>query len=208
MDWLTTEDILRLLLSVLIGGAIGFEREIHNKAAGLRTITLICLGSTLFTLGSLKAGDNRIVANIVTGIGFLGAGTILFTEGRVKGLTTASAIWVSAAIGVGIGFGHYVLAGTGAIITLLVLWGFARVDRWLNKRGRESRTYELRFQQAAHGASVERLFARHGLRIRTRKLLRSGRSYHGIWEAEGRPPEHEAVVAKLLKSKDILDISY
>jgi len=208
MDWLTTEDILRLLLSVLIGGAIGFEREIHNKAAGLRTITLICLGSTLFTLASLKAGDNRIVANIVTGIGFLGAGAILFAEGRVKGLTTASAIWISAAIGMGIGFGHYVLAGAGALITIIVLWAFARVDRFLGRRGHESRTYDLRFRQVGGSVLVERLFAQNNMRIRTRKLLRSGRSYHGIWEVEGRPPDHEAVVAKLLKSKDILDVSY
>src|SRR5450759_671265 len=82
------EDLFKLLLAVVIGGLIGLEREMHAKAAGLRTITLITFGATLFTMLSLGFKDDRVIANIVTGVGFLGAGSILFSEGRVKGLTT------------------------------------------------------------------------------------------------------------------------
>jgi len=88
----TPEDLIKVLIAVVIGGIIGMEREIHSKAAELRTITLITVGATLFTILSEKFGDpatSRIAANIVTGIGFLGAGVILFAEGKLKGLTTA-----------------------------------------------------------------------------------------------------------------------
>ena len=78
---ITQEDVVKLLLALLIGGLIGLEREMHAKAAGLRTITLITIGSTLFTMLSLEFSDDRVIANIVTGVGFLGAGSILFTEG-------------------------------------------------------------------------------------------------------------------------------
>ena len=92
----TQEDLLKLLFAVLIGGLIGIEREMHAKAAGLRTITLITVGAALFTIISLDFKDDRVIANIVTGVGFLGAGSIMFMEGRLTGLTTASTIWVAA----------------------------------------------------------------------------------------------------------------
>lgn len=92
-----------MLVAILIGGLIGAEREFHEKAAGFRTITFICLGSTLFTMLSLELGGARdpvrIAASIVTGIGFIGAGVILRDGGRIVGLTTASTIWISAALG-------------------------------------------------------------------------------------------------------------
>jgi putative Mg2+ transporter-C (MgtC) family protein len=106
----TPEDLIKVLIAVVIGGIIGMEREIHSKAAGLRTITLITIGATIFTILSEKFGDpstSRIAANIVTGIGFLGAGVILFAEGKLKGLTTASSIWVAAALGMAVGVGEY-----------------------------------------------------------------------------------------------------
>jgi len=99
-----------LVMAVLLGGAIGLERELRGKAAGLRTNILICLGSTLFTHLSIHlaggSGDpGRIAAQVVTGIGFLGAGTILHTRGAIAGLTSAATIWLVAAIGVAIGTG-------------------------------------------------------------------------------------------------------
>jgi putative Mg2+ transporter-C (MgtC) family protein len=106
------------------------EREIHSKAAGLRTITLITVGATLFTILSVKFGDpatSRVAANIITGIGFLGAGVILFAEGKLKGLTTASSIWVAAALGMAVGIGEYGLAMATSIIVIIVLAFFARL---------------------------------------------------------------------------------
>ncbi|MBC7916048.1 MAG: MgtC/SapB family protein, partial [Pyrinomonadaceae bacterium] len=103
-------DLVKVGLAVICGSIIGFEREYKNKSAGLRTMILIFLGSTIFTMVSQKAGvtsDDRIAANIITGIGFIGAG-VIFKDGlSVKGLTTASVIWVVASIGMLIGIGNY-----------------------------------------------------------------------------------------------------
>ncbi len=126
------EDIIKLLLAVLVGGLIGAEREYRDKAAGFRTIILICVGATLFTIFSLRLGGGedpvRIAANVVSGVGFLGAGAILRDAGRVMGLTTASTIWLAAALGMGIGGGHYLLSGVAALAVLIILWLFPRIE--------------------------------------------------------------------------------
>lgn len=137
-----SEDIVdalaKLGMALLIGTVIGAEREYKNKSAGLRTLTLICLGSTLFTMisGSLGAeGETgRIASNIVTGIGFLGAGAIMREGLTVSGLTTASSIWVTAALGMAVGAGEYYLAvfGTAIVLIVLTLFGFIQplIDRY------------------------------------------------------------------------------
>ncbi|MGZ5135759.1 MAG: MgtC/SapB family protein, partial [Flavitalea sp.] len=114
--------VLKITIAFFLGGIIGIEREYLNKAAGLRTLILICIGSCLFTIFSILIGvdsRDRIASNIVTGIGFLGAGVIFKEDNRVKGLTTAASIWVTAAIGMGIGSGYYWAAFIGAAFTLI-----------------------------------------------------------------------------------------
>jgi putative Mg2+ transporter-C (MgtC) family protein len=112
-DW---NDLLKAVLSLFAGFVLGFEREWKDKSAGFKTISIICLGSTLFSLLSFKlgAGDSedatRIASYVVSGIGFLGAGVIFKDGVNVNGLTTASIIWMSAAIGMAIGFGVYIIA--------------------------------------------------------------------------------------------------
>lgn len=113
--------ILQLLLSVLLGFLIGYERENHGKAVGIRTVSLITLGSTLFVLmsPSIIGGDNsRIIAQIVSGIGFIGAGVLIKNDGTIQGLTTAATIWASAAIGCLVGMGLFIesIVGTALII--------------------------------------------------------------------------------------------
>jgi putative Mg2+ transporter-C (MgtC) family protein len=136
---LLSEEIIQLLLAVLVGGIIGIEREYSNKSAGFRTMILICLGSTLLTVLSLAAGSqDRIASNIITGIGFIGAG-VIFKEGlTVMGITTAAAIWVTSALGMAIGSHHYTLAAAGTVITIVVLFLFeylqAIIDRLHNVR--------------------------------------------------------------------------
>jgi putative Mg2+ transporter-C (MgtC) family protein len=128
MDLSDLELAKRLMLAALLGGVLGFEREWHHKAAGLRTNILIALGAALFTLMSIElAGFNgngdptRVASQIVTGIGFLGAGAIMRTNAGIQGLTTAAAIWVNAAIGVACGGGRYHLAFIATGVTLVVL---------------------------------------------------------------------------------------
>src|SRR3989338_11622661 len=126
-----TQIIIRLLISVLVSGLIGLERQLHRRAAGLRTHILVCVGSTLIMLTSIYIFDiykdkvpsdpARLAAGIITGIGFLGAGTIIRYGEEVKGLTTAASLWVIAAIGMGIGCGFYLAACATTIIALAVL---------------------------------------------------------------------------------------
>ncbi len=130
----------KLALAVLIGGGIGLERELKNKPAGLRTNILICLGSAVLMdlsmrIASLHGGDpGRIAAQVVTGIGFLGAGTILHTRGQITGLTSAATIWVVAALGLSVGAGYYVEALGSAAAVMIVLIGLGWVERrWLDE---------------------------------------------------------------------------
>src|SRR5256884_3441260 len=128
------ELFLQLCLATLFGGAIGLERELGGKPAGLRTNILICIGSMLYTKLSITmavgaADPTRIAAQIVTGVGFIGAGTILHARGAVVGLTSAATIWVVAAIGVALGAAFYWEAGGTTLLVLLVLQGLGRVER-------------------------------------------------------------------------------
>jgi putative Mg2+ transporter-C (MgtC) family protein len=114
--------VLRLALAGLLGGVMGLERELRGYPAGIRTLALVTLGACLFTdLSQLLSGDDRVAAQIVTGIGFLGAG-VIFREGvSVHGITTAATIWAAAAVGMAIGLELYVVGGLGALIVFLVL---------------------------------------------------------------------------------------
>lgn len=133
--------LLRLLLSMLMGGLIGWERERSNHAAGLRTHILVCLGSTLIMLLSIygfsdfvaevnvRIDPARLATAVITGIGFLGAGTILFTGKSITGLTTAASIWVVGAIGLAIGAGFYFAAIVSTLLILLNLIVFNKLEQ-------------------------------------------------------------------------------
>ena len=125
------QDIIAMVVSIICGGAIGFEREYKSKSAGLRTIMLISLGSTIFTIVSRHGAgtDDRISANIITGIGFIGAGVIFKDKISVRGLTTAAVIWTSAAIGMTTGIGYHALALCLTVITLGVLLMVTKVEK-------------------------------------------------------------------------------
>lgn len=131
--------MLRLGLAAGLGAAIGLEREWRRKPAGLRTNILIALGSALFTTISLSVateygGSDRIAAQVVTGIGFLGGGTILRSGKSVHGMTTAATIWVNAAIGMAAGAGLYALAIAATVITLIVLAVLPPVEAYFDRR--------------------------------------------------------------------------
>ncbi len=133
--------LLHLVLAVILGGAIGLERELQQKAAGLRTNILICVGAALFTELSLamtaEFGDpSRIAAQIVTGVGFLGAGAIIQGRGIVTGLTTAATMWLVAAIGMAVGFGALLEATGTTLLVVVVLVALRPIERWIEKRKR------------------------------------------------------------------------
>jgi putative Mg2+ transporter-C (MgtC) family protein len=136
---LRLELLVQLLLAVFLGGVIGAERELRGKPAGLRTNILICVGAVLFTVLSQKLagphGDpGRVAAQILTGVGFIGAGTILHTRGSVTGLTSAATIWVVTAIGVALGCAAYVEALGSTLLVMLVLAGLAPLEALLARQ--------------------------------------------------------------------------
>jgi putative Mg2+ transporter-C (MgtC) family protein len=137
-----TDVFMRLGAAVVVGAVIGFDRELRGKPAGLRTVALVALGSAVFVLTAFDlGGDNaanatsRVIQGIVTGIGFLGAGTIIRgqTEESVKGLTTAASVWLAAASGIACGLAQWPLVVTACGFGLLVLV-FEPLDEWLRRR--------------------------------------------------------------------------
>lgn len=146
------EDLVGMILAVVFGAAIGLEREIRGKAAGLRTNVLICLGAAVFTIisrhmVSQEGSTTRIAAQIVTGVGFLGAGAIIRDRAGVYGLTTAATIWLVASIGMACGAGFHLLAAISALIAVLVLIGLGQVEKPLSryvKKRRPKNSFEER----------------------------------------------------------------
>jgi len=135
---------VRLLLAFILGGLVGFEREVHGRAAGLRTHILVCLGSALIMLTSMHlfhlyrevatVDPARIAAGVITGIGFLGAGTIMRFRASVRGLTTAASLWAVAGIGLAIGSGFYLGAYVTTALVLIVLFFLTKLERALVRK--------------------------------------------------------------------------
>lgn len=169
-------DLVKLVFALLAGGLIGAEREFRDKAAGFRTLILICIGAALFTMLSQKfapTGDPaRIAAGVVTGIGFLGAGVILRDKGRVMGLTTAAIIWMTAALGVAIGGGQLLLAGIALFLVLTVLWILPFAERRIDLV-RETREYEIILPLKPEKVEeVTAGFRKSGLNVNSRKIIK------------------------------------
>lgn len=156
---MTLEFILRIFVAAVLGGLIGLEREYRAKEAGFRTHFLVALGSALFMIisaygfeGALVSAEHRldvsrIAAQVVTGIGFIGAGTIIFQKNAVRGLTTAAGVWVVAAIGLACGAGMYALATASSVLVLIGLEAFNyflhKFDKHSSKRNSEEEDAEM-----------------------------------------------------------------
>ncbi len=201
------QDVIKLLLAVFIGGIIGAEREFHAKAAGFRTIILICTGATLFTIFSPRlsgGGDpTRIAANIVSGVGFLGAGVILRDGGMITGLTTASAVWFSAALGMGIGSGDYAFSTLAAGVLLVVLLIFPRFEGWFHG-GQETRTYQVVcLNDYEKLVQLDALFRQHHLRVKNHTQIKHSDQITCTWEAVGLAGDHAQMTQRLFANTEV-----
>lgn len=213
MDSVLIENLIKVGMAIVVGGFVGAEREYQDKAAGFRTIILITLGSTLFTIFSLSmdAGftQTRIAANIVTGIGFLGAGAIVREGGRIAGLTTAATIWLSAALGMGIGAGNLTFVGAATLAALLVLLVFPKLEARID-RIREARTYEITVGVSNY-KKIEKIAEAlndFSLRVYEQHQARNEKSIVSSWKVVGSPQNHEKFVAAMIRDKSVKEFNY
>lgn len=202
-----TDYILRIAVAMLLGGVIGLEREVRDKPAGLRTIILITLGACIFTIlsqtiGSPDWNSTRIAAQIVTGIGFLGAGAILRDRGSVYGLTTAATIWAVAAIGMATGFGEIGLAIIGTVSIFVALFIFDVFENFIGER-RDIQDYHLVTANTADSFErTESMFKKMNLRIRKRTCYEEDSSLVLHFKAMGAKSSHEKLRLEFALSSD------
>ena len=203
--------LLRLLLVVLVGGLIGAEREYRSKSAGFRTMILICLGSFLFTtFGILISGStsDRIASNIVTGIGFLGAGVIFQSENRINGLTTAAAIWITAALGMGIADGFYLIVLISTTIVLISLFLFTKLENWIDTIN-QSRIYKIVSPYKENLLKdYETYFREHRLRFKRLKQSKVGNGLTGSWIVQGSEKNHRKFVERIMHDENVKEFEF
>ncbi|AEI51448.1 MgtC/SapB family protein [Runella slithyformis] len=210
MNILFSEDIVKLLIAAGLGALIGLEREYHGKAAGLRTMMLISIGSTLFTVISTKLGTDagRIASNIVTGIGFIGGGIIFRESNRVSGITTAATAWATAALGMCVGIGYYEIALASSILVLFVLYVLVPIQELINRHN-QLRTYRIvcKFQQKTL-KNYENLFRELGLTAKRGVQNRVGNTIIGTWSVQGPERKHDKLTKILLNDEEVLEVDF
>jgi len=177
------EILVRLLVAVLLGGLIGLEREQSNHAAGLRTNILVCLGSCLLMLlsiygfsefvneGNVRMDPARLAAQVITGIGFLGAGVILFTGKTITGLTTAATLWVVSAIGLAVGAGFVYASIFSTVMVLIILWALNKVEKRFLRGKKEHLLIIRAAEQGAILETVSKLLTSHDIVIRKASVV-------------------------------------
>jgi putative Mg2+ transporter-C (MgtC) family protein len=203
--------LFRLLMVIIVSGVIGAEREYRSKSAGFRTMILIGLGSFLFTTFSIYITDNspdRIASNIVTGIGFLGAGVIFQSENRINGITTAATIWAVAALGMGIGAGQYLLVLICTAIVLSALFILTKLEHWIDDIN-QSKTYKIvSHYRPDLMQKYEQIFRDCKLRYKTIKKTKQGENITGSWLVNGRDKYHKKMVEVILHDPDVEEFEF
>ncbi len=201
------EEAAQVSVAFVIGAIIGLEREFRSKPAGFRTMILICVGSCLYTILSKEIGNgsaDRIASNIVTGIGFIGAG-VIFKEGiTVNGLTTAALIWVTAALGMAIGYHNYPLAVVVSIMVVITLFVLEPVQRFIN-RFHKVKDYRIRTVGLGNHFKIELedFFNTHDLSFRCMKFIKDNNDAVYIYRVSSPDRNYDLVGNFLLNHKDV-----
>lgn len=208
LEALLSKAMVRLMLAAVLGGIIGLERELKRKPAGLRTNMFICFGSAMFTILSTELasefgiGDHtRIAAQIIPGIGFIGAGSILHDKGGVSGITTAATIFVVASIGMAAGGGLYLVAIFSTMLIYLALHLLGILERQLNLKPL-TMTYVVTAQRTADElvSEINSILEDQGKEMRAMHLSRSGEMEKMMFRVEGTRHEHKELVDRLRRS--------
>jgi putative Mg2+ transporter-C (MgtC) family protein len=217
LSW--AEVLLRVVLAAVLGGAIGTERELREREAGLRTHMLVAVGSALFTLVSAYGWQDfhfsqrsgvtydptRIAAQIVTGIGFLGAGAIIRHGLSVRGLTTAASLWVVAAIGIAAGAGYYSAAVITTVLVLFSLWPLRTITRRLFPRFQPSEVrLEVELRPGESAAELLGTLERGGVLVESFELEDARDRRRVVLDVRLEHAETQAVTAELMRLEQVL----
>ncbi|HET9436824.1 MAG TPA: MgtC/SapB family protein [Gaiellaceae bacterium] len=215
------EAVLRLLLVLVLAGAVGVERELRDQDAGLRTHMLVGVGAALFVMAGNYAWSelafgsesgivldpSRVVAYVVTGVGFLGAGAILKGNGSVRGLTTAASLWVVAAVGVVVGAGEYALGVTATLILLLSLWPVRKLAALLGLRSSRTRELSLEVEPGTRLADVLGVVESFDLELKSTRISDEGQSRRVLLTVAGRESVLTTAVDGLIRSPHVLGVT-
>lgn len=201
------EEAAQVSIAFIIGAVIGLEREFRSKPAGFRTMIFICVGSCLYTILSKESNTispDRIASNIVTGIGFIGAG-VIFKEGiSVNGLTTAALIWITAALGMAIGYHNYPLAVVVSSMVVIALFVLEPVQRFIN-RLHKVKDYKIRTGDTSDEFKneMEKFFALHDIDFRCMKMNKENNDAIYLYRIGAPKHDYDIVNEFLLKHKGV-----
>lgn len=206
INYVVVDEVTKLIVALIIGAIIGAEREYRTKSAGFRTVILITVGSTLFTIiSNIMSNDARIASNIVTGIGFLGAGAIFKEGANIKGLTTATTIWISAAIGMAVGVGQYEFAFVAAGIVMLVLLGFSWLPHMIESINTEQ-VYRIAIKEINTDYLTEfhKLFKSYGAKSKCIKQKKYNGEMHLSYAIKGSKKQHQEIINSLFQNENVI----
>lgn len=195
-----------IFISVILGLFIGTEREYRNKSAGLRTFILVCFGSCLFTILSIKIGaanPDRLAANIITGIGFLGAGVIFKGENKIEGITTATTIWATASIGMAVGSGYVYFSLLGTALVLIVLSALTYFQNYIDNY-HKIREYRITVTTSGDVKHCEDMFQKYHLKYMKIKQQYSQGNLSVTWRLTGNNVHHEELMNNLVDDPKII----
>lgn len=203
------DQILKVCVALLIGTLLGLEREYKRKAAGMRTMTLICLSSTLFTILSAELGypnsPDRVASNILTGVGFIGAGVIFKNDYTIDGITTAASIWIAAALGMAIGMSQYVLAVGGLAGALIVLILMEFTEKSIAEVN-DKRYYIIYFHEDKFPeVDIEHILRNFGLKYKRMFIVRKADLIELSYTVRGNRSKMEQLDDFLLQNKSVTE---
>lgn len=205
------ELIIQFLLATLWGGIIGAEREYRSKSAGFRTMIMISLGACFFTIISKWIGapnnPDRIASNIVSGIGFLGAGVIFRGDNRINGITTAATIWVVAAVGMGIGAGYYFAAACSSIFMILTLAILPYLEQYIDTLNQAKKYSVLVVYQKDSIEKIETVFATFKVNYRLVRAHKTEDKINLEWDLQAHKKLHVKLSQALMENPDILEFT-
>lgn len=208
---ITYLDMVKICISFICGACLGLEREYFSKPAGFRTMIMITIGATVFTIFSYRISPNnpdRIAANIITGIGFIGAG-VIFKEGlKVGGVTTAATIWIAAAVGMAIGFGAFYLAAIVTFLVLVTLAILSRLESFMDKF-HQVKIYKISYLSTSYSSQqFENQLLKLNIRFRRYKEMKNQLEICQFYKIDASQIKFEQLNAFLMQSEQIVGFEF